>query len=145
MGHRETWPIRSRGFKRWLTRRFYESTDGAPNSEALQAVLNVIEARAHFDAPQRDVHIRVAGHAGTLYIDLADDAWRAVAIDERGWRVVENPPVRFRRATGMQPLPTPAPDGSVETLRPSSMSAATISYSWWPGRWRCCGTAARIQ
>ena len=116
-GHRETWPIRNRGFKRWLTRRFYESTGGAPNSEALQAALNVLEARAHFDAPQRDVHIRVAGHAGTLYIDLADDAWRAVAIDEGGWRVVENPPVRFRRAAGMQPLPTPAPGGSVETLR----------------------------
>ena len=116
-GHRETWPIRSKGFKRWIARRFYESTDGAPNSEALQAALNVIEARAHFDAPQMDVHIRVAGHDGTLYIDLADDAWRAVEIDEGGWRVVENPPVRFRRAAGIQPLRTPAPGGSVETLR----------------------------
>ena len=117
-GHRETSPIRSKGFKRWIARRFYELTDGAPNSEALQAALNVIEARAHFDAPQMDVHIRVAGHDGTLYIDLADDAWRAVEIDEGGWRVVENPPVRFRRATGMQPLPTPAAGGFVEILRP---------------------------
>ena len=117
-GHRETWPIRSKGFKRWIARRFYESTGGAPNSEALQAALNVIEARAHFDAPQMDVHIRVAGHADKIYVDLADDAWRAVAIDEMGWRVVENPPVRFRRAAGMQPLPTPAADGFVEILRP---------------------------
>ena len=31
--------------------------------------------------------------------------------------MVENPPVRFRRAAGMQPLPVPAPGGSVETLR----------------------------
>ena len=52
-GHRETWPIRSRGFRRWLARRFFEATDGAPNSEALQSALNVIEARAHFDAPER--------------------------------------------------------------------------------------------
>ena len=29
-GHRETWPIRSKGFRRWLTRRFFESTGGAP-------------------------------------------------------------------------------------------------------------------
>ena len=34
-----------------------------------------------------------------------------------GWRVVEDPPVRFRRPAGMQPLPVPAPGGSVETLR----------------------------
>jgi len=52
-GHRETWPIRSKGFRRWLARCFYEATGGAPSSEALQSALNVIEARAHFDAPER--------------------------------------------------------------------------------------------
>jgi hypothetical protein len=40
-----------------------------------------------------------------------------VEIDAACWRVIENPPVRFRRAAGMQPLPMPAPGGSVETLR----------------------------
>lgn len=116
-GHRETWPIRSKGFKRWLTRRFYEATEGAPSSEALQSALNVIEARAHFDAPQMDVHIRVAGYDGRLYLDLVDDTWRAMEIDEAGWRIVEEPPVRFRRAAGMKPLPVPVTGGSIQTLR----------------------------
>ncbi len=116
-GHRETWPIRSKGFRRWLARCFFEATDGAPSSEALRSALNVIEARAHFDAPQTDVHIRVAGHDGKLYLDLADDAWRAVETDEAGWRIVDEPPVRFRRPAGMQPLPAPVEGGSVETLR----------------------------
>jgi hypothetical protein len=116
-GHRETWPIRSKGFKRWLARQFFETTGGAPSSEALYSALNVIEARAHFDAPQMDVHIRVAGHDGKLYLDLADDAWRAVEIDEAGWRIVDEPPVRFRRAAGMQPLPAPVGGGSIEALR----------------------------
>jgi len=62
-GHRETWPIRSKGFRRWLSRRFFEETKGAPNSEALQSALNVIEARAHFDAPERQVFVRVGGRA----------------------------------------------------------------------------------
>ena len=35
-GHRESWPIRSKGFKRWLARQFFEATGGAPNSDALQ-------------------------------------------------------------------------------------------------------------
>src|SRR5262245_14729201 len=43
-GHRETWPIRSKGFRHWLARRFFEQTDGAPNSEALRSALDVIEA-----------------------------------------------------------------------------------------------------
>jgi hypothetical protein len=116
-GHRETWPIRSKGFKRWLARRFYEATDGAASSEALQSALTVVEARAQFDAPLMEVHVRVSEHEGRLYLDLADDAWRAVEIDDAGWRVIEEPPVRFRRAAGMQPLPYPMKGGSIETLR----------------------------
>ena len=116
-GHRETWPIRAKGFRRWLARRFFEKTQGAPSSEALQSALNVIEAKAHFDAPERVVHVRVGGLEGKLYLDLGDEAWRVVEIDATGWRVIDNPPVRFRRASGMQPLPTPMPGGSVATLR----------------------------
>jgi hypothetical protein len=116
-GHRETWPIRAKGFRRWLARRFFEETGGAPSSEALQSALNVIEAKAHFDAPERQVHIRVGGLDGRLYLDLGDDTWRAVEIDATGWRVIENPPVRFRRASGMKPMPIPVGGGSIETLR----------------------------
>jgi hypothetical protein len=116
-GHRETWPIRAKGFRRWLARRFFEETGGAPSSEALQSALNVIEAKAHFDAPERQVHIRVGGLDGRLYLDLGDETWRAVEIEASGWRVIDNPPVRFRRASGMQPLAMPMPGGSVATLR----------------------------
>lgn len=116
-GHRETWPIRAKGFRRWLARRFFEATSGAPSSEALQSALNVIEAKAHFDAPQRTVHVRVGGLDGRLYLDLGDATWRAVEIDATGWRVISNPPVRFRRAAGMQSLPMPLRGGSIDALR----------------------------
>lgn len=116
-GHRETWPIRAKGFRRWLARRFFEETGGAPSSEALQSALNVIEAKAHFDAPERQVHIRVGGLDRRLYLDLGDEAWRAIEIDATGWRIVDNPPVRFRRASGMKAMPIPVGGGSIETLR----------------------------
>ncbi len=77
----------------------------------------MIEAKAHFDAPERVVHIRVGGLDERLYLDLGDETWRAVEIDATGWRVIDNPPVRFRRAAGMQPLPVPVAGGSIETLR----------------------------
>jgi hypothetical protein len=116
-GHRETWPIRSKGFRRWLARRFYEETGGAPSSEASQSALNVIEAKAHFDAAERVVHVRVGGLDERLYLDLGEATWRAVEIDAAGWRVIDNPPVRFRRAAGMKPLPVPVAGGSIEVLR----------------------------
>ena len=109
--------MRTKGFRRWLARQFYEQTGGAPSSEALQSALNVVEAKAHFDGPKRPVFIRVGGLDGRLYLDLGDEAWRAVEINATGWRIIDKPPVRFRRAAGMQPLAVPITVGSVETLR----------------------------
>jgi hypothetical protein len=116
-GHRETWPIRSKGFRRWLARRFFEQTQGAPNHEALQSALNVIEAKAHFDGTERAIFVRVGGLDGRLYLDLGDETWRAVEIDTTGWRVTDAPPIRFQRAAGMQPLPIPIKGGSAYSLR----------------------------
>ena len=117
--HPENWPIRSRGFKRWLARGFYESTQTAPSSDAMQAALGVLEARAQFDAPEHEVHVRVAGHDGCIYIDLADRDWRAIEIDQGGWRIVDSSPVYFRRSSGMKPLPEPVAGGSLhDDLRP---------------------------
>jgi hypothetical protein len=72
--------------------------------------------RAQFDGPQRTVHVRVAEHAGYLYLDLADEHWRAVEIGPDGWHVIASPAVRFRRPAGMLPLPIPEQGGSIETL-----------------------------
>ena len=66
--------------------------------------------------PERTVHIRTAEHAGHIYLDLADEHWRAIDIGPDGWRVIECPPVRFRRPAGMLPLPIPERGGSIETL-----------------------------
>ena len=72
-GHRETWAIRTKGFKRWLVQRFFLMTSKAPGSEALHAALNVIEAKAHFDGPEHVVGLRVSGLADKLYLDLGDE------------------------------------------------------------------------
>jgi hypothetical protein len=115
-GHRETWPIRSKRFRGWLRRRYYEDTGSALRGPAISLELDLLEARAQFDGPERAVHIRIAEHAGHIYLDLADAQWRAVEIGSDGWRVNRCPPVRFRRPAGMLPLPVPEPGGSIETL-----------------------------
>ncbi|MGE3149739.1 MAG: hypothetical protein AB7K04_11795 [Pseudorhodoplanes sp.] len=116
-GHRETLKIRGREFRRWLTREYFEQTGSAPSSEALLTALNVIEARAHFDAPERDVNVRVAGADGAIYLDLGTDDWTAVRTVADGWDLVDRAPVRFYRSAGMQPLPIPERGGSVLQLR----------------------------
>jgi hypothetical protein len=117
-GHVETWPVRSRGFRRWLAREYYNESKSAPNSDALQAALNVIEAKAHFDGRERVVYIRVGSHADRLYLDLGDAGWRAVEIAADGWRIVDRAPIPFRRPAGMLALPDPVRGGKIDELRP---------------------------
>jgi hypothetical protein len=117
-GHRETWPVRSKRFGAWLRQHYYERTWDAPNAAALNAALNVLEAQAQFDGPQRNVSVRLAEQDGLIYLDLADEFWRCVEIGPNGWRIAEDPPVRFRRSAGMQPLPLPLRGGSIESLAP---------------------------
>src|SRR6516164_7657608 len=92
-GHRETWPIRSKRFRGWLRRRHYEATGSALSGQAISSELDLLAARAQFDAPERSVHVRVAEHDGRIYLDLADKDWRAVQIGPDGWQVVTSPPV----------------------------------------------------
>jgi hypothetical protein len=116
-GHRETWPIRNRTFQRMVLRIFYEKMNSAPSADVVRAACDLLEAKALFDGPERIVGVRVVGHGDIIYIDLADTDWRAVEISAYGWRIVDHPPVRFRRASGMRPLPAPEAGGSVMALR----------------------------
>ena len=84
----------------------------------MAAALNVIEAKAHYDADERQVHTRVARLDGKLYLDLCDAGWRAVEIGAAGWRIVDTPPVRFRRASGALPLPVPVRGEKIDDLKP---------------------------
>ena len=116
-GHQETWPIKSQGFRSWLTRKFYVEEDKPPSTQALQEVLGLFEARAQFDGPVREVGVRFMGDGQSAFLDLANDAWQAVEINSSGWRLTSEPPVKFRRARGMAfILPMPIA-GQISALR----------------------------
>jgi len=109
--HLETWPIRSKMFKRFLAKQFFEDYGRAMNAEALGAAVNLIEAQALFDGVEHPVHVRVAEHEGKVYLDLCYAEWQVVEITPNGWRVIGESPVKFRRSAGMLPLPTPESGG----------------------------------
>jgi hypothetical protein len=116
-GHHETWFLNSRTFKTWLQRRHYEEKKSAVSPQAFQAALGVLEAKARFESPCFPTNLRVGGSDEKLYIDLGLAAWNAVEITMDGWKVIAEPPVKFRRARGMRPLPIPVKEGNIEELR----------------------------
>jgi hypothetical protein len=117
-GHRETYAVRTKGFRRWLARAYYERHEKAPGSQALQDALSVLDGRAQYDGPELPVFTRLGEHAGAVYLDLGNEKWEAVAITAEGWRVTDHPPVKFRRSRGMLPLPHPLAGGSIDLLAP---------------------------
>jgi hypothetical protein len=64
-GHRETWPIRSKRFRSFLRRCHYQATGEAASAAEIRSALDLLEARALFDGPERTVHIRTAGTTDT--------------------------------------------------------------------------------
>ena len=115
--HAETWPVRSRGFRRWLARRYFTAAGSSANSQATNDALTTIEGKAIFDGAEQEVSVRLAEHDGAMYLDLANGDWQAVKITTAGWTVIDNPPVRFRRAKAMKPMPRPVQGGAVHNLR----------------------------
>ncbi len=94
-GHRETFRIDGKPFEKLLKHLFYRQTSEPATPDAVRKAIDSLEAKAQYDAPTRDVHVRVAEHDGALYVDLGDEDWSAVEIKAGGWRVIRNPPVRF--------------------------------------------------
>jgi energy-coupling factor transporter ATP-binding protein EcfA2 len=126
--HWEHWPVDSTRFRAWLARRFHIIRGTSPSTNTLQEALAVVRGRALYDGPAHRVFTRVAVWDGRLYLDLCNDTWQAVEVDVHGWRIVNRPPVRFRRTRGMLPLPEPVPGGSIEELR----QFIHVSPSGWP-------------
>ena len=81
--------------------------------------LDLLEARAQFDATERAVDVRLAEYDGRIYLDLCDEHWRAIEIGRDGWRLNKFPPVRFRRPAGMLSLPSPQ-RGGIDRSAPSA-------------------------
>ena len=116
-GHRETWNVRSEGFAHWLSRRFFKETKKSLTPETLKSSLANFEAKAKFEGQEQPVFLRTGSMDDKLYIDLCNRNWEAVEIDCTGWRIINNPPVRFRRVAGMKELPRPVAGGSIGKLR----------------------------
>jgi len=115
--HLETFRLRDAAFKSRLGRLLYKSTGAVASLENLGAALNLLDAQALFDGPEKAVNVRVAQTQGAIYLDLGDAEWRTVQITPSGWQVTPLSPVTFWRTRGTIALPTPVRGGSLADLR----------------------------
>ena len=117
--HRETWKVKSDGFRDWVAQNFYTVFGKAPGAQAMQDATCTLAGKARYAGPDRPVSLRIAEADGAVFLDLCDADWRAVRIGAEGWHVVpgDEVPARFIRRRGMLALPVPVSGGSIDELR----------------------------
>jgi putative DNA primase/helicase len=116
--HWENWPVRSQTFREWLSAACYRKEGFVPSRTALWEATNTIAGRALYDSREERVHVRLAAHNGTIYLDLCNESWEGVRITKEGWDIVSHPPIKFIRAPSMLALPRPVDNGEIDDLRP---------------------------
>jgi hypothetical protein len=107
---------------------FFAASGRTANAAAKQETQGVFRGQAKWNGPQHTVHVRLAEHEGTIYLDLADEARHVVKITSAGWEVMNDAPVKFWRPKGMLPLPVPVKGGKITDLR----QFVNIADDQWP-------------
>lgn len=104
------------GFQNWLTSRLWTTCETVLSSQARSTINATIAAIAAESGDVREVYTRVASVDDKHYLDLGNDSWSVIEIDEDGWRVLPVSPVMFVRPGNMRSLPEPKEGGDVSKL-----------------------------
>lgn len=94
------------GLRADLAARYFAETGAAAGGQALTDSTLILEGLAARQIPER-LHLRVAEHEGTVYIDTGRPDGQVIRIGQGIWAVSNTAPARFLRTklTGEMPLP----------------------------------------
>lgn len=92
--------ISDEDFKLWVMKQYFDRTGKALTDSNLKAILNSLKAEALFVGNMHNLNVRVAIHDNSYWYDLGDG--RAVRIDSKGWEIVDEPPILFKRFAHQQ-------------------------------------------
>lgn len=113
----QTARIKSKRFRNFLSREFWERERRSFSSEAWSEAVGILEGIAS-DGPEREAFLRVGKHGDCIYIDLGAEDWSIVRVSPSGWEIIPyiNCPIRFYRPDCQLPLPIPTREGSLDDL-----------------------------
>jgi hypothetical protein len=107
--HIETMPVGSSKFELYVSKLFYDETDGQVlKAESLYEVVRILTSKIVFEGVTRNLHLRTAwgvstdnncGDCNTLYYDPTTDDWSCIKVTAKGWEILSQHPdhVLFRR------------------------------------------------
>lgn len=103
------------GLRAELASRYFAETGTVAGGQALTDATLVLEGLAATRTPER-LHLRVAEHRGTSYVDTGRTDGTIICIRAGTWSVTDAAPVRFLRTKLTAAMPLPPPTGDVDAL-----------------------------
>jgi len=114
---RHVYNIKSKSFTDWVASKNYASKKSALSDATLKTIISTLSGKAVFEGRQVSIHTRIAKTASGYWLDLCNDNWEAVLINQDGWEVLSGDSVPlFYRSNSMQSIPNPIAGGSIDSL-----------------------------
>ena len=95
-----------------LMRRYREHTGKIPSERSVNDAIRVIMSDASMKDPVTS-YLRYAKVESTIYIDLGDSTGEAIELSAKGWKIIDRPPIYFRRTALTAPFPRPISGGDI--------------------------------
>lgn len=98
-----------------LMRKYLEACSKVPSERAIKDAIRVLISEASAkDSVQ--VYIRFAHVGKEIFVDIGDKTGQAIQIAHGTWKIIDHPPVIFRRTALTEPFPRPNEEGDFSKL-----------------------------
>lgn len=104
------------GLRQRLAMLYYDKKNKVPSDSSLKEMLTVLEGQA-LTAEEVPVFLRFGQVGETLYIDMGTPEGHTIAVTTKGFEVVAQAPILFRRSGLVSPMPMPLHGGNLNGFR----------------------------
>lgn len=103
------------GLRAELASRYFSDTGTVAGGQALTDATLILEGLAANQTPEK-LHLRVADHDGTNYIDTGRPDGKVICVGQGRWTITDSAPVRFLRTKLTAAMPLPPSVGDLDQL-----------------------------
>lgn len=103
------------GLRAELASRYFSDTGIVAGGQALTDATLILEGLAANQAPEK-LHLRVADHDGTNYVDTGRPDGKVIRVGQGRWTITDSAPVRFLRTKLTAAMPLPPSVGDLNQL-----------------------------
>ncbi|MDT2904095.1 hypothetical protein, partial [Lactococcus lactis] len=98
-GHYEVHAVTSQSFKDIVIELAENEFERVIAKYALESAIESISAKARRSKNFKSISIRAKylPNDGKIYLDLCNEAWQVVEISRKGWQIIDNSPIWFKR------------------------------------------------